>query len=131
MLTTAQVETIFSPDGKPYYGVRLDGYLDATGTATVQFSMTELKIQDIDKYPIISGGVSIEPNSGYYATDREPDHTNNWAINTRVDIPGQGSVSATSLAFEAPAIKEGDGNGATITLVGSLGDNNFIPVRPP
>lgn len=126
VLTTAQVETIFSPDGKPYYGVRLDGYLDATGTATVQFSMTELKIQDIDKYPIISGGVSIEPNSGYYATDREPDHTNNWAINTRVDIPGQGSVSATSLAFEAPAIKEGDGNGATITLVGSLGDNNFI-----
>lgn len=126
VLATVNVETIFSPDGKPYYAVRLDGYLDASGAATVQFSMRELNVKNIEKFPVISGGVSIEPNSGYFADDREPDLENNWAINTRVDFPSQGNVSTTGLAFVAPQIVECNKNGAPITLDGTLGDNDII-----
>ncbi len=123
---TVNVETIFDPDGNPYYAVLLDGYLDAGGSATVRFTMHELNIPGIENFPVISGGVSIEPNSGYFADDREPDLANNWAINSEAEFVGQGVVSSTNLAFTAVNIVEDDPNGEAITLTGQIGANDAV-----
>lgn len=120
------VETIFSPNGDPYYAVLLDGYLDADGSATVRFDLHELNIPGIENYPVISGGVSIEPNAGFYPEDREPNLTNNWAINTEVKLVHEGTVSSKDLAFTAVAVTEDDPAGAPLSLSGSVGGNDVI-----
>ncbi|MDE7064898.1 MAG: hypothetical protein K2O70_05430, partial [Desulfovibrionaceae bacterium] len=123
---TVDVVTIFSPSGDPYYAVRVDGYLDTNGSVTVCFGMKELNVPGIENYPVVSGGVSIEPNSGFYPDDREPVLTNNWAINTRVEFPGQGAVSTTGLALTAVAVTEDDASGAPVTLAGTIGANDVL-----
>ena len=123
---TVAVETIFDPSGNPYYGVLLDGYLDANGSATVRFEMHELNIPGIENYPVVSGGVSIEPNAGYFADDREPNLSNNWAINTETKFAHEGIVSSENLTFTAVAITEDDAAGAPISLDGSMGANDMI-----
>lgn len=121
------VETIFDPSGNPYYAVRLDGLLDAAGSATVRFSLNELNVPGIENYPVISGGVSIEPNSGYFADDREPNLANNWAINTRAEKVGQGVISTTSLSLHvADALQEDDPQGAAILLDGTPGEHDAL-----
>lgn len=124
---TVAVETIFDPTGNPYYAVRLDGLLDAAGSATVRYSLHELNVPGIDNFPVISGGVSIEPNSGYFPEDREPDLSNNWAINTRAEKVAQGVISTTSLSLHVPdALQEDDAEGAAILLEGTPGDHDAL-----
>lgn len=121
------VETIFDPSGNPYYAVRLDGLLDASGSATVRFSLHELNVPGIENFPVISGGVSIEPNSGYFADDREPNLANNWAINTRAEKVGQGVISTTDLSLHvADALQEDDPQGAAILLDGTPGEHDAL-----
>lgn len=120
------VETIFDPSGNPYYAVRLDGYLDADGAAVVRFALHELNIPGIDDFPVISGGVSVEPNAGYQAGDREPDLTDNWAINTRVDRVSEGVVSPVALALDVQDVTEDDPAGAAIALSGLPGENDAL-----
>lgn len=123
---TVNVETIFSPDGDPYYGVLLDGYLDNNGTAKVQFTMHELNVPGIGNYPVISGGVSIEPNSGFFANDREPVLTNNWAINTDAKFVHEGSISSKGLGLTVDTIIEDDHNGSIISFSGTIGANDAL-----
>ena len=123
---TVDVETIFDPNGNPYYAVSVDGMLDADGSVTVRFEMHELNVPGIENFPVISGGVSVEPNTGYNADDREMDLTDNWAINTRVDRVGEGTVSTSDLAFVIDAITEDDAAGAVITLSGELAENDTL-----
>lgn len=121
------VETIFDPSGNPYYAVRLDGLLDASGSATVRYSLHELNVPGIENFPVISGGVSIEPNSGYFPEDREPDLSNNWAINTRAEKVGQGIISTTDLSLHvADALHEDDVQGAAILLEGTPGEHDAL-----
>ena len=123
---TVDVETIFDPQGNPYYAVSVDGWLDASGSVTVRFELHELNIAGIEKFPVISGGVSVEPNTGYDAGDREMDLTDNWAINTRVDKVSEGVVSTSDLAFAIDAVTEDDAAGAAIVLTGTMGDNDTL-----
>lgn len=123
---TVDVETIFDPNGNPYYAVAVDGMLDADGSVTVRFEMHELNVPGIENFPVISGGVSVEPNTGYNADDREMDLTDNWAINTRVDRVGEGTVSTNDLAFVIDAITEDDAAGAAIALSGELAENDTL-----
>lgn len=123
---TVDVETIFSPDGDPYYAVLLDGYLDNNGKATVQFTMHELNFTGIENFPVISGGVSIEPNSGFFASDREPMLTNNWAINTEAKLVHEGSISSKGLGLTIDNIVEDDANGSPINFSGTVGANDVI-----
>lgn len=120
------VETIFDPEGNPYYAVSVDGWLDDAGSATVRFELHELNIAGIDAFPVISGGVSVEPNTGYDAGDREMDLADNWAINTRADRVSEGIVSVSGLAFAVDAIVEDDPAGADIVLSGTPGDNDTL-----
>ena len=122
---TVDVETIFDPNGNPYYAVAVDGMLDADGSVTVRFEMHELNVPGIENFPVISGGVSVEPNTGYHADDREMDLTDNWAINTRVDRVGEGAVSTSDLAFVIDAITEDDAAGAAIVLSGEPAENDM------
>ena len=123
---TVDVETIFDPNGNPYYAVAVDDMLDADGSVTVRFELHELNVPGIENYPVISGGVSVEPNTGYNADDREMDLTDNWAINTRVDRVGEGVVSTSDLAFTIDAITEDDAAGASIALSGELAENDTL-----
>ena len=123
---TVNVETIFSPDGDPYYAVLLDGYLDNNGTAKVQFTMHELNVPGIENYPVISGGVSIEPNSGFFANDREPVLTNNWAINTEAKFVHEGSISSKGLGLTVGSIVEDDASGSPVSFNGTIGANDTV-----
>ena len=123
---TVNVETIFDPDGNPYYAVLLDGWLDANGSATVQFEMHELNIPGIENFPVISGGVSIEPNAGYFPEDRELNLADNWVINTEAKFVNQGVVGSRNLAFSAVEIVEDDAAGAPIAFTGEIGGNDTI-----
>lgn len=120
------VETIFDPSGTPYYAVSVNGYLDSAGAVKVQFEMHELNIAGIQNFPVICGGVSMEPNAGYNANDREMNISNNWAINTEVNFVHSGVVENNDLAFTMTAITENNTHGTPITLSGTLGENNII-----
>ncbi len=123
---TLDVETILDPDGKPYYAVRLDGLLDADGATTVRFELHELNVPGIENFPVISGGVSMEPNAGGEAGDREMDLSDNWAVNTKAEFVGQGVVSTENIALVVDAIEEDDVEGAPIVLSGELAENDAL-----
>ncbi|MDE6735399.1 MAG: hypothetical protein K2J64_08050 [Desulfovibrio sp.] len=123
---SVEVETIFSPEGTPYYGVLLDGFLDEDGSVTVRFDMRELSIPGIENWPVVSGGVSIEPNSGFFPEDREPVLTNNWAINTEVRFVHEGTVSTRGLGLTADFIVEDDAAGSPLHLSGEMGANDVL-----
>lgn len=123
---TVEVETIFDPSGNPYYAVAVDGYLGADGSVTVRFGMHELNIPGIENFPVISGGVSVEPNAGYNANDREMNLADNWAINTKAEFVNEGVVGSKDLAFAAVQIVEDDAAGAPITLIGSVDANDML-----
>jgi VCBS repeat-containing protein len=124
---TAAVETIFDPRGKPYYAVRVDGCLDENGAVRVQFDLQDLNIPGIENVPVVSGGVSVEPNSGYYAADRETDLQDNWAIKVEPDLPARGFVQTEGLAFAAAGIAEDSAAGSPVTLLSdSVGENDII-----